>query len=180
MTLLFWEPVMVQTPLMTITLRRAEPSDIAFIMGCERRPGYDDLVGRWPEAQHRETMAHPNWLYLLGAREGQAPGGFVLLRDMAEVEKNHGNLYLKRIAVHDAGAGFGRPFLAAAIDWVFANTPTHRFWLEVVEDNARAAHVYRSLGFVEEGRVREAFRHGTGRGSYIQMSLLKPEWMARA
>ena len=34
------------------------------------------------------------------------------------------NLYLKRIAVHDADEGFEKPFLAAVMDWVFTQTDT--------------------------------------------------------
>jgi len=90
------------------------------------------------------------------------------------------NLYLKRIAVHDADKGHGRGVLAALNDWVFANTGTHRFWLEVVETNPRARHVYEKLGFVVEGLVREAYAHDDGtRGSFVQMSLLKQDWTKR-
>ena len=83
--------------------------------------------------------------------------------------------------MHDAGNGFGRPFLAAVTDWVFANTDAHRFWLEVIDNNPRALHVYDSLGWQTEGRVREAFAYPDGsRGSCIQMSLLRPEWQQRS
>jgi diamine N-acetyltransferase len=161
----------------SITLARATPRDIAFIMECERRPGYERLVGRWPEEQHASAMAEADFIYLIGSADGE-PGGFVILRDRF---LGFPNLYLKRIAVHEADAGFGRALLATVADWVFSNTEIHRFWLEVIESNARAAHVYRALGWCEEGRVREAFVEPDGtRGSYIQMSLLRPEWQARS
>jgi RimJ/RimL family protein N-acetyltransferase len=158
-----------------MTLARATAHDISFIMACERRPDYERLVGRWPEAQHIATMAEPDFIYLVGSADGERRG-FVILHDRF---LGFPNLYLKRVAVHDANRGFGRVLLAAVTDWVFANTETHRFWLEVVETNTRAAHVYRSLGWREEGCVREAFVEPDGtRGSYIQMSLLRPEWQA--
>ncbi len=80
--------------------------------------------------------------------------------------------------MHDADKGHGKRALAALTDWVFAETDTARFWLEVVEDNPRARHVYRSLGWDEEGIVRDAyFDDRTGkRGSFVQMSILKTEW----
>jgi diamine N-acetyltransferase len=158
-----------------ITLARANPRDIPFIMECERRPGYERQVGRWAEEQHAAIMADPEFIYLTGRAPGGS-GGFVILHDRF---LGFPNLYLKRIAVHDADTGFGRPFLAAVTAWVFANTETHRFWLEVVETNTRAAHVYGSLGWKEEGRVREAFVEPDGtRGSYIQMSILRHEWLS--
>jgi RimJ/RimL family protein N-acetyltransferase len=157
-----------------ITLRPADSSDIAFIMACERRPGYEHFVGRWPEEKHRTVMADKEFRYLVAEEDG-APLGFVILHSTWLRPQN---LYLKRIAVHDADKGYGKRVLCAVTDWVFAETDTERFWLEVVEGNPRARHVYRALGWTEEGIVREAYfedRAGE-RGSFVQMSILKREW----
>ncbi|HEX4859659.1 MAG TPA: GNAT family N-acetyltransferase [Rhizomicrobium sp.] len=159
---------------MHITLRPATLSDIAFIMACERRPGYEHFVGRWAEEKHRAVMADKDFRYLV-AHEDKTPLGFVILHSTWLRPQN---LYLKRIAVHDADKGHGKRVLAAVTDWVFAETDTERFWLEVVEANPRARHVYRALGWAEEGIVRDAyFDDATGaRGSFVQMSILKTEW----
>jgi RimJ/RimL family protein N-acetyltransferase len=156
-----------------IDLSRAVSDDIPFIMACERRPGYEEQVGRWEEGKHLKRLADADYAYLIGSSNG-VPRGFVILRDLlGETD----SLYLKRIATYDANLGFGKPFIAAVTDWVFAHTRFHRFWLEVVEENVRALHVYKSLGWTVEGRVREAFAKPDGtRGSYIQMSTLKFEW----
>jgi RimJ/RimL family protein N-acetyltransferase len=157
-----------------IVLSRATTLDIPLIMQMERRPGYEPLVGRWSEQQHRDAMADSNYLYYLGARSGQAAQAFAILRDLKDP---NGNLYLKRICVLHAGEGFGQPFLRAVMDWVFGETEAHRFWLEVVEDNHRARHVYAALGFVEEGVAREVYKRNDGsRGSGVQMSILRREW----
>lgn len=159
---------------MTVTVRKAEAADIAFIMACERRPDYAPHVGRWPQERHRARMADPEFRYLV-ARDANDDLGFAILH---ETWMRPENLYLKRIAVHDAGKGHGKRVLAALTDWVFAHTGAHRFWLEVVETNARARHVYRACGWVEEGMVREGYfddRLGR-RGSFVQMSILKTEW----
>ena len=84
-----------------------------------------------------------------------------------------GSEYLRRIAVVSAGSGFGRPFLAALIDWVFAHTDNARFHLHVRNGNARARHVYASLGFVEEGPESDTERDST------TMALYKAAWRAR-
>jgi RimJ/RimL family protein N-acetyltransferase len=159
---------------MNVGLRRAVERDIPFIMACERRPGYEPFVGRWPEDKHRARMADPEFRYLVA---GDCGGdlGFAILH---ETWMRPHNLYLKRIAVHDAGQGHGKRVLAALTDWVFANTDTHRFWLEVVETNPRARHVYLSMGWTEEGKVREGYHDDQlgRRGSFVQMSILKSEW----
>ena len=159
---------------MAIELRRATEADIPFVMQCERRPGYDIYVGRWEADRHRATMADPDWHYLIGARDG-VEGGIAILSGLTGYHKN---LHLKRIASRDAGTGFGKPFLAAIIAWAFTGTTAERFWLEVVDHNARGRHVYRAVGMIEEGVVRGAFDRldGGGRGGFIQMSVLKSEW----
>jgi len=161
---------------MTITLRPADASDIPFIMACERRPEYEHFVGRWVEEKHRAVMADKEFRYLV-ASDASGPLGFAILH---ETWLRPQNLYLKRVAVHDAGKGHGKRILAALTDFVFAETPTHRFWLEVIEANPRARHVYRSLGWAEEGIVREGFEDNGARGSFVQMSILKSEWRKKA
>ncbi|MGH6873253.1 MAG: GNAT family N-acetyltransferase [Rhizomicrobium sp.] len=162
---------------MTVTIRPASEADIPFVMECERRPGYDIYVGRWEAAQHRATMADPDWHYLIGLKDG-TPAGIAILSGRTN---RNSNLHLKRIASHDAGTGFGQPFMQAIIAWAFAETPAERFWLEVVDYNSRGRHIYAAVGMTEEGVVRGAYDRpdGAGRGDFIQMSILKSEWQGR-
>jgi diamine N-acetyltransferase len=152
------------------TLRRATPADIPFILATERRPGYDGLVGRFPEEEHHANLADDDWLYFLGLDDAGTPQGIAILQNR---NTQGGSEFLRRIAVTDAGRGFGKPFLSAVIDWVFANTDAQRFWLGVHNDNARARHVYASLGFVEEGPEPKAEHVST------IMALYKTAWQAR-
>jgi diamine N-acetyltransferase len=160
-----------------ISLTRGTPDDITLVMSAERQPDYEWSVGRWTEAQHRGALASPDCIYLIGGRTGEAPQGFAILR---ELDQPYGNVCLKRIAVLEAGRGFGQAFMEAVMDWVFTQTQTHRFWLDVIEQNVRGRHVYTKLGFVEEGRKRDAhiLPNGT-RTSYRLMSILRPEWHSR-
>ncbi len=160
-----------------ISLTRGTLDDIPLVMSAERQAGYEWSVGRWTEAQHRAALAAPDCIYLIGARDGETPQGFAILR---ELDHAYGNVCLKRIAVLDAGRGFGQEFLQAVMDWVFTQTQTHRFWLDVIEQNVRARHVYAKLGFVEEGRKREGHVLPDGsRTSYRLLSILRPEWHSR-
>src|SRR3569832_1852910 len=98
-------------------------------------------------------MADQDFRYLI-ARDEAGDTGFVILH---ATWLRPQNLYLKRIAVHDAEAGNGKKILAALHDWVFTETDTARFWLEVVEHNHHAQHVYRTMGWREEGIVHEGY-----------------------
>ena len=102
-----------------VTLRPAVPADIPFILATERQPGYDAHVGRFEEDVHRANLADDNWLYFIGLNDAGEPQGFAILQDRSDGD---GSEYLRRIAVANAGGGFGRPFLAALIDWVFTNS----------------------------------------------------------
>ena len=161
-----------------LKLRRAGLDDLAFIMATERLPGYEGKVGRWTEAEHRVALACSTGAYLIGTAEDGEAVAFAIIQAIGSA---HGNLYLKRIAVTQPGAGIGRRFLAAATGWVFQETDAYRFWLEVLADNARARHVYRTGGFVEEGAARLAYRLADGqRIDLVIMSILRPEWNATA
>lgn len=160
---------------MTVTLRPATEADIPFVMATERMPGFERTVGRWEEAAHRAEIANPASAYFIGEREGE-PAGFAIVLSLDEPA---GNVLLKRIAVAAPDRGIGRALLAQVIDWVFARPQSHRFWLTVAPHNERARHLYRSLGFQQEGMLREAHINPQGeRISSVLMSLLRPEWQA--
>jgi RimJ/RimL family protein N-acetyltransferase len=159
-------------------LRLATADDIATIMEIERSPGYDQLVGRSSAEFHARAIVDPDHVYLVGLKDDVTIGGFGILRGVSDIM---GNLTLKRIAVARPGEGFGKSLLVEIIDWVFENTRTHRFWLDHIITNDRAAHVYQSCGFQREGVMRQAYALPDGtRIDLALMSILRPEWEARS
>jgi RimJ/RimL family protein N-acetyltransferase len=159
-------------------LRLATADDIATIMEIERSPGYDQLVGRSSAEFHARAIVDPDHVYLVGLKDDVTIGGFGILRGVSDIM---GNLTLKRIAVARPGEGFGKSLLVEIIDWVFEKTRTHRFWLDHIITNDRAAHVYQSCGFQREGVMRQAYALPDGtRIDLALMSILRPEWEARS
>ena len=155
-------------------LRLATADDIADIMAIERRPGYDQLVGRSSAEFHARAIVDPDHAYLVGLRDDGTIGGFAILRGGTDIM---GNLTLKRIAVASPGEGFGKAMLLEIIDWVFETTQIHRFWLDHIITNDRAAHIYESCGFQREGVMRQAYALPDGaRIDLALMSILRPEW----
>jgi ribosomal protein S18 acetylase RimI-like enzyme len=59
------------------------------------------------------------------------------------------------------GRGLGRLLLDAAMEWATA-AGAHKMALEVWPHNAAALELYRSAGFVEEGRKRRHYRRRNG------------------
>lgn len=161
---------------MSLRITRGNAADLAFVMTTERRDGYEALVGRWEEAQHRAAIANPAYAYLI-ARDGQDPVGFAIVRDWGSPERV---TQIKRIAVIRPGQGYGRELLHAVVDGVFNGTEAHRLWLGVFPANIRARRSYEAVGFVAEGIARgSAWFGGTYRDELI-MALLRPDWRGAA
>jgi diamine N-acetyltransferase len=155
-------------------LRAATAADIDFVFATERLPGYDRLTAHWSRDEHAAALSRQDTRYLVGARPGGELEGFAILQPLNDV---HEGAKLKRICVTRPGAGFGQPFLAAVIDWVFSSTANERLWLDVFTHNERARHVYRRAGMREDGLLRQAYRMSDGsRADRCIMSILRGEW----
>jgi len=164
-------------PKAEMTLRRAGRADIAAIMAIERSPGFEDFVGRSSHAQHEEMLASPRYTYFVGVGPEDDALAFAILRDF---DDPHGNLYLKRFAVARPGEGIGTAFLRLLLEWAFAHTSAHRFYLDRFAHNLRAQWLYEKFGFTRDGVLREAYLGADGRRSDLTlMALTRPEWEAR-
>jgi RimJ/RimL family protein N-acetyltransferase len=158
-----------------LTIVRGDASAIPFIMAIERTTGFEDLVGRWEEMQHRAALADGRHAYFIG-RDGSKPVGFAIVRDWASSERV---TLVKRIAVSPPALGYGRALLAQVVDAVFDETEAWRIWLGVFLENTRARRAYEAVGFRSEGIARgSAFFGGLHRDELV-MALLRPEWEAR-
>jgi RimJ/RimL family protein N-acetyltransferase len=143
-------------------------------MTTERLDGYEALVGRWNEAQHRAALADNRHAYFIARLQSQ-DAGFAIVRDWASPEHV---ACIKRIAVSGPGQGHGKMFLASLVDLIFTETDAHRIWLGVFPDNARARRAYEAVGFKAEGLARgSAFFGGVYRDELV-MALVRPEWSA--
>ncbi|WP_216215838.1 GNAT family N-acetyltransferase [Amycolatopsis aidingensis] len=73
------------------------------------------------------------------------------------------------------GGGYGADATRVICRYGFEEMRLHGISLWVVPENASAHRLYRKLGFVEEGRKREALRRGGRWYDLILMSLLEGE-----
>jgi diamine N-acetyltransferase len=149
-----------------MTLRRASVQDLLFIIAVEQRFNELGLVGADDLATHRLRMDDPDCQYWMVEQEDSL-AGYVILRGIQTVNRS---VELKRIVISEPGQGLGRLVLRAIMGKVFDELGALRLWLDVFEYNARARHVYRSLGFVEEGVD----------GSLVVMAIGENCWQAKA
>jgi ribosomal-protein-alanine N-acetyltransferase len=74
------------------------------------------------------------------------------------------------------GAGLMAEALSAALTWGFACMQLHRIEAQIHPENAASLKLARGLGFVQEGRAREA---GFWQGQHhdlLQFGLLRQDW----
>jgi RimJ/RimL family protein N-acetyltransferase len=160
----------------SLTLRAAVAGDLDAVMAIERRPGFEDWVGRSSAEEHRAMMDDANTAYLVG----EVDVGMVAFAILRNLDDPHGNRYLKRVAVARPNEGIGYIFLERVVDWTFNCAGAHRFWLDCFSHNARAQRVYEKLGFTRDGVLREAYLGADGvRRDLTMMALTRPQWVER-
>jgi diamine N-acetyltransferase len=157
-------------------LRPATINDIPQIAALERNPAFSNFVGQWPEERHLATLTNPDARYFVVDSPSGSIESFALLRGLREASRS---IEFKRIVVATPGQGLGRRIVSELVRIVFQDLGAHRFYLDVYEDNARARHIYESLGFVYEGIMREAGERGEQFISLHLMSMLDREYRAR-
>jgi diamine N-acetyltransferase len=158
-------------------LRPAEPADIPRIVALERTPAALNFVGQWSEDRHRATLSSDDARYFVSKTAKGDLEAYVILRGLAEENRS---IELKRVVVAVPERGVGRKILEEVIRMAFKEFHAHRLFLDVYEDNARARHLYESLGFVYEGVMRDAAKRD---GAYCDlriMSMLEREYALRS
>jgi len=90
------------------------------------------------------------------------------------------NLRIALIGARVFGKGYGTEAIELVLDHAFATTPLHRISLGVFAFNERARHVYKKIGFVEEGVERDCLLWDGEWHDAVRMSVLRPEWRARS
>lgn len=77
------------------------------------------------------------------------------------------------------GRGLGTDAVRTIVEYGFTELGLHRIHLSVNSDNPAAIAAYRKAGFVEEGRLREAFFRSGRWHDDVKMGMLAREYRAR-
>ena len=158
-----------------VRLRPTMTSDLDFVISVEQDTVNRPFITPWERIQHEGAIRFPDSRhFIVEAGAGYPSAGFVILQGC---RNPHRSMELKRMVLLPSvqGAGIGRTCLRLLAAMAFRDLGAHRFWLDVKGRNLRAQALYRSEGFVEEGRLRESVRTGDGFDSLIVMSMLEDE-----
>lgn len=101
------------------------------------------------------------WLVAVDARGGLL--GELDCRAARPRRRRHRARLGVNVAAAARGIGVGRALVSATIDWARAHPTLEKLTLGVMAENQRAVALYRSLGFIQEGRRVKEFRLGPGR-----------------
>jgi RimJ/RimL family protein N-acetyltransferase len=162
-----------------VRLRPTMLSDLEFVISVEQDPANLPYITPWERTQHEGAIRFPDFRhFIVEAGPGYPSAGFVILQGC---RNPHGSVELKRMVLRpDAqGHGYGRATVRGLIRMAFRDLGAHRFWLDVKSRNVRAQAIYRTEGFIEEGRLRESVRVADGWDSLVVMSMLVSEHHAR-
>ncbi|MCU0812948.1 MAG: GNAT family N-acetyltransferase [Burkholderiaceae bacterium] len=164
-----------------IRLRPTMLSDLDFVHQVETDSHNLPFITPWERTQHEGAVRFPDFRHFVveaGAEYRQA--GFVILQGC---RNRHRSVELKRLVLQPKGQGYGRACVRLLKRMAFRDLHAHRFWLDVKSLNQRALALYRSEGFVEEGRLRESVRVSSdladGYDTLVVMSMLDREYEAR-
>lgn len=78
----------------------------------------------------------------------------------------------------DRGQGFGKEAVTLALRFAFHELGLRRLSLDVIANNLPAIALYRSLGFREEGKMRERVYRDGVTVDLLYMGLLRRDWEA--
>lgn len=147
-------------------LRAMEPSDAEALW----RWNHDPEVMRWMQDLYPQPLVRTRaWLeerprneygdVLLGV-EVPDDGKLIGLTRLHDVEPELGiavfDVYLGE--KHYWGKGYATDAVRTTCRYGFEKMRLHKITLTVVTENDAAHHIYRKVGFVEEGRLRQSFR----------------------
>lgn len=108
--------------------------------------------------------------------------GEIVLNDLDE-DVRSANLRLQLLPNY-RGRGYGREAIQEVLRFAFDGVDgepgpgLHRVSLDVLSINPRAQDLYESLGFREEGRLRDVHRDGDAWADAVVMSILEDEYRA--
>jgi ribosomal protein S18 acetylase RimI-like enzyme len=150
------------------SIRKAKPEDATLLAEAEREiakiPGR--LASR-PEELKDENIQekiialsqNDSGICLVIEKDGSITGhAFLEPHKLA----NTAHVVFLTIAIHEGhqGMGLGKMLMQKLIEWARSQPKIEKFELQVRSSNTRAIMLYKSLGFIEEGRKTKRLKYG--------------------
>jgi putative acetyltransferase len=153
---------------MNFRIREAVPDDAPILAAAEREIAI--MPGRL--ASRPEELLDENFREKIIALSQDESGLYLVIETEGEIV---GHAFLEphklaatshvvslTIAIHEGcqGKGYGRALMQKLIDWTKAHPRIEKFELQVRSGNQKAIALYKSFGFIEEGRKIKRLKYG--------------------
>jgi RimJ/RimL family protein N-acetyltransferase len=154
---------------MVVTLRDATMQDAAALCQAQQITAatagqlvsYPDELQPLDFAQRIQLLSDGRGKYLVAEKDGELVG-HGCLSPLPRRRISHVVQLERCVHPGHTDQGYGRIILTGLIAWAKQHPPTRKIELNVRAVNERAIALYRSLGFVEEGRMTQRVRLDDG------------------
>lgn len=161
----------IETKRLLIT--EAGEEHIDTIISLESHPENRDYLWIGTHEEHMAEIKDPNHLLLIFKKKSD---GCIIGYALIRLDFKSNVFELRRIAISEKAAGFGREAMEALLKYAFEETDTNRFWLDVYPDNLVGIRLYESLGMHRDGVLRQNYRAERGYLDQIIYSVLRSEY----
>jgi ribosomal protein S18 acetylase RimI-like enzyme len=162
-------------------VREAVPNDAEQLLAGHRAASEErsDFTITQPEDNAPTVERERLWIQeqattqnsiLLVAEQGETIIGWAILRGGRRLRTRHTGLLGITVLRPWRDRGVGTALMETLLAWAAENPIVEKVKLGVVASNERALHVYRKLGFVEEGRQPHEYKKPDG--SYLENVLM--------
>jgi diamine N-acetyltransferase len=157
-----------------VSIRKSTVADLDFVIAAENAEENAPNVLQWSREQHIAALHSEDILHAIIEADGKSVGYAIT----AGLKDSNKAIELRRIVVVEKGRGYGRAAIQLFKKLAFEELKAHRLWLDVREYNIGARNLYKALGFIEEGYIRECILLNDKYISHYIMSILEQEYKA--
>ena len=157
-----------------VSIRKTTEADLDFVITAENAVENMQNVVQWSREQHVAAFHNEDIFHAIIEVDGKSVGYAIT----AGLKDSNKAIELRRIVVVEKSKGYGKAAVQLFKKLAFEEFKAHRLWLDVREYNTRARDLYKALGFVEEGYIRECILLGDKYISHYIMSILEQEYKA--
>lgn len=157
-----------------IKLVLTQKNDIYKIMSMETHSDNKPYVTPYSYQRHGQVISNDNEIHVsIWNKKDDELLGFAILAGLANPNQA---LECRRIVINKKGQGFGHETIQLIKRYCFEDLKLHKLWLDALEGNQRAIHLYETEGFKKEGILREHVKKDEAYHSLILFSMLASEY----
>ena len=164
-----------------VWIRQAEINDAEQLLSCIKEYiTQSDYIPKFAEEitltieQEKEWihsfLEHKNCLLLVAEYENQIIGN-IDLTGSRRIIMEHTAVIGMGMLPDWRNCGLGTSFLKATIEWARQNPLLEIIWLQVYAENKPGLHLYRKLGFEENGTIKDFFKQNNRYFNIVTMSI---------